>query len=394
MTAQQTAPRIWRVLGDKRGDNGQVERVARALEARHGWKSALRHLEMQPKFVLGKPRVGPTLYHLDPARSDPLEPPWPDLILTSGRRPANAALWIKQQSGGRAKIVLLGKPSGWMAHFDLIVTSAETLPAPYDNVLHIGLPLMDVDPARLEEGEARWRADLAPLPRPLTAFLIGGPTNPFRYTAAVQARLRRRIEEVLDAGGTAYLVGSRRTPPGFMEGLARGFDGMVQVFDWAQATGENPYAGLLALADRFVVTGDSISMQVEVVRLGKPLEIVPLPTGWLGRLDNGRRRLSAWLFQPRRDGRHMAETARITLARLLYRLKLLPQTRHFPAFHQMLIERGLASWIGEDTTPVSEPMSEPEYGQADALETDADMARILARIERLLAANGFSGGRP
>jgi mitochondrial fission protein ELM1 len=392
LTAQPTTPRIWRVLGDKRGDNGQVERVARALEERHGWQSTLRHLEMQPKFVEGKPRVGPTLYHLDLARSAPLEPPWPDLILTSGRRPANAALWIKQQSCGKTRIVLMGKPSGWMAHFDLIVTSAETLPAPYDNVLHIGLPLMDVDPARLEEGAARWRTNLAPLPRPLTAFLIGGPTNPFRYTPAVQARLRRRIEEVLGAGGTAYLVGSRRTPPGFMAGLARGFDGRVQVFDWAQGTGENPYAGLLALADRFVVTGDSISMQVEVVRLGKPLEIIPLPTGWLGKLDNGRRRLSAWLFQPRRDER-LAETARIALARLLYQLKLLPQTRHFPAFHQMLIDRGLASWIGQDDLSIPETAPAPPATRPDTLETDADMARILMRIDALLAPEGTSGGR-
>ncbi len=58
--------------------------------------------------------------------------------------------------------------------------------------------------------------------------------------------------------------------------------------------------GLLGLADRFIVTGDSISMMVEVTRLGKPLEILPLPCGLLGTLDQVRRSLARWLFNPGR----------------------------------------------------------------------------------------------
>ncbi|MBE0454890.1 mitochondrial fission ELM1 family protein [Roseovarius autotrophicus] len=374
MSAGTTGPRIWRVLGDKRGDNGQVEMIADALSAARGWHSELRHLEMQPQWVLGKPRVAASLSHLDMGRSDALAPPWPDLILTSGRRPANAALWIKARSGGRARIVLVGKPSGMMDHFDLIVTSAETLPAPFPNVLHIGLPLMRVDPARLEAGRAEWQAALAALPRPIVAFLIGGPTNPFVYNASVTARLRARIAQVLAEGGTPYVVGSRRTPEGLVAALTEGQTAEVPRFDWHAPDGGNPYAGLLALADRFVVTGDSISMQLEVARLARPLEILPLPTGWLGGLDNGRRALASWLFQPPQDG-SPREHARIALARTLYRLRLMPQTRHFPRFHQTLIDRGLATWIAEHSHAT----------RADtATETDADMARILARIDALL----------
>jgi mitochondrial fission protein ELM1 len=373
MSAEATGPRIWRVLGDKRGDNGQVEMIANALVTR-GWRAELRHLEMQPQWVLGKPPVAASLSHLDMARSDALAPPWPDLILTSGRRPANAALWIKAQSGRRARIVLVGKPSGMMDHFDLIITSAETLVAPFPHVLNIGLPLMRVDPARLDAGRTEWQARLGPLPRPLVAFLIGGPTNPFVYDASVAERLRARIAAVLAEGGTPYVVGSRRTPEGFVAALAEGQAGAVPRFDWHAPGGENPYAGLLALGERFVVTGDSISMQVEVARIGKPLEILPLPTGGLGWLDHMRRQAASRLFQPPQDGSAL-EAARIALARALFRLRLMPQTRHFPRFHQTLIDRGLATWIGDDGTAT----------RADtATETDADMACILARIDALL----------
>ncbi|BAZ93686.1 nucleoside-diphosphate-sugar epimerase [Thiohalobacter thiocyanaticus] len=379
MSSQGRAPRIWRVLGDKRGDNGQVEVIAEALARQRGWTSELRHLEMQPRYVFGKPRVGPTLYHLDPERSDALTPPWPDLILTSGRRPANAALWIKQQSGGRSRIVLVGKPSGWMAHFDLIITSAETLPAPFPNVMHIGLPLMQLDPARLEAGRAEWEQAFAALPRPLVAFLIGGPTNPFVYNNTVVRRLRDRIDQVLASGGTPYLVGSRRTPPRFMQRLRRDLPAAVQVYDWNDPQDGNPYAGLLALGDRFVVTGDSISMQVEVARLGRPLEILPLPTGWFGGIDNARRRLAAWLFQPVRAD-NSGEQARIATARALYHLRLLQQTRHFPRFHQMLVDQGLARWAGDDADAAGAHGGPDRAGE----QTEQDLQRILERIDRLL----------
>jgi mitochondrial fission protein ELM1 len=369
MSRAATPPRIWRVLGDKKGDNAQVEVIAGALARQRGWDSESRHLEMLPKYVRGKPRVAPTLHHIDRARSDPLEPPWPDLILTRGRRPSNVALWIRKQSGGRTRIVLLGKPAGWlshyMSHFDLIITSSETLPAPFDNVMQIDLPLMQIGADRLAAGRAEWESTLAPLPRPLVAFLVEAET-----------RLRTRIAQVLAEGGTPYLVGSRRTPPGFLRRVQEGLPAPLRVFDWAGPEGGNPYTGLLALGDRFVVTGDSISMQVEVARLGKPLEILPLPFGWLGRLDDVRRRLAAWMFQPPRDGRP-AEAVRLGIARGLYHLRLMQQTRHFPRFHQNLVDRGLATWAGDAG-------EDGPTGQTGSTATEDDVSRILARIDPLL----------
>ena len=380
MSGAGAPPRIWRVLGDKRGDNAQVEVIADALERARGWSSELRHLEMLPEYVHGKPRVAPTLHHIDKARSDKLEPPWPDLILTRGRRPSNAALWIKAQSGGRTRIVLLGKPAGWLTHymswFDLVITSSETLPAPFDNVMQIDLPLMQVSADRLAAGRAEWERTLAPLPRPLVAVLIGGPTSPYVYNAETAARLRARAERVLADGGTPWLVGSRRTPPGFLERVRRGLDDRLRVFDWARPGGGNPYTGLLAMADRFVVTGDSISMQVEVARLGKPLEIVPLPFGWLGRADDARRRAAAWMFQPPRDD-SAPERARLAAARGLYHLRLMQQTRHFPRFHQALVDRGLASWAG---TEGPDGTGDPPVSTAAA----DDVTRILRRIDPLV----------
>ena len=115
-TTSRDGARVWLVLGDKMGDNGQVYTIRDALN----WPVEIKHIKMLAQYVFGKPKVGPTLYHIDREASDALQPPWPDLIITVGRRPANVALWIREQSGGRTRIVLVGKPSGMMQQFDLI----------------------------------------------------------------------------------------------------------------------------------------------------------------------------------------------------------------------------------------------------------------------------------
>ena len=294
MSRAGTSPRIWRVLGDKRGDNAQVEVIADALERARGWPSELRHLEMLPKYVQGKPRVGPTLHHIDQARSDKLEPPWPDLILTRGRRPSNAALWIKAQSGGRTRIVLLGKPAGWLTHymswFDLVITSSETLPAPFDNVMQIDLPLMQVSPDRLAAGRAEWEGTLAPLPRPIVAVLIGGPTSPYVYNAETVASLRARIARtVLADGGTPWLVGSRRTPPGFLDGC-----GAALTTGCASSTGLAPRGATPIPACWRWPTGSSSPATASRCRSRSP--------GWANRWRSCRCRSAGWGARTMRAG--------------------------------------------------------------------------------------------
>ena len=100
------APRIWVVVGDKAGDNAQIEAVIERLP----WRVEYRRLHFKKAFQKGKPPFFASLYHVDKPHSDALAPPWPDIVITIGRRPAMAALWIRRQSGNRTRIVLFGRP--------------------------------------------------------------------------------------------------------------------------------------------------------------------------------------------------------------------------------------------------------------------------------------------
>ncbi len=370
-------PRVWVLVSDKQGDNGQIETIVDAL----GWDCERKYVHMRPEWVLGKPHYRPSLDHIDPERSDPIEGPWPDLILTVGRRPSMVALWIRRASGNRTRIVLVGKPSGHMRDFSLVIASAENQLPPLDNYLPISLPLMRLDPQEVAAEAERWRSRLEALPRPLIAFLVGGETNPFVMNRQVAHQLvasaRRVVEE---QGGTPYITTSRRTTPEVVEVLRNELPPEAVFFEWSGQAAENPYRALLGSADGFVVTGDSISMMVEVIYLRRPLAIFPLPVGRLGQLDQLRRSLAHWLFNPRKLTRR--DRLRHRVARGVFYVdyfKLLCATRDFRAFHRHLVERKLAVWAGEEF-------------RGSAGELPDDLQRVVARIRALAPEEGADAG--
>lgn len=344
------APRTWVILGDKRGDNGQVETLVDAL----GWPVEQRFVQPLPQWVYGKPRYRATLDHLDREKSDALAPPWPELILTCGRRPSMAALWVREQSGGATRIALVGKPSGRLPDFDLVIASGENQMPPLPNVQMVALPFMRVRNESVTAAAAAWAARLDPLPRPLVAFLVGGETNPFVMDARVADGLVAEARRVAAAGGTPYVTTSRRTTDDVVAALRRDLPPEARLYSWSPDAPpeDNPYRALLGAADGFVVTGDSISMQVEVARLRRPLAIYPLPTGAFGTADLWRRRFASWLNDPRCHT--TADRWRQRAARAVFRLdylKLFSATRDFQAFHRLLVDRGLAVHAGEPLTP-------------------------------------------
>jgi hypothetical protein len=239
---------------------------------------------------------------------------------------------------------------------------------PLPNVLTVTLPLMRIDEAKVAAAAEAWRSRLAGLPRPLIGFMIGGPTGPFRFDDTVTRRLLALIDQVVADGGTPYLTTSRRTPPATIEALQASLSPGARLFRWTPDAPDNPYLGLLGLADGFVVTGDSISMLVEIAGLRKPLAILELPCGWFGRLDMIRRRWIRQMFDPA-QGRGRLRRAAVMA---LYGIGVINHTRDFAAFYDLLIERGMAVRAGEAFAP-----------PCGVVPDELDL--VVARIKALLA---------
>src|SRR5262249_28323266 len=162
--------------------------------------------------------------------------------------------------------------------FDLvIVMDHDGLAAP--NVLSLPTALNEITPGRLIAASKDWTDVFAPLKRPLTGVLLGGPTKQRPFTLD-QARTllnglqaRRRVH-----GGSLAVTASRRTPPEISALFAAAAAVDPGVWFW-NGEGPNPYLGVLAHADRLVVTSDSVSMISEALATPRPVEVFDLNAG-------------------------------------------------------------------------------------------------------------------
>jgi len=211
-------PRVWMLTGDKTGDNAQLAVLVDAVTATLGWPVEHRRLAFRPGFRRGKPLFLASTYHVDRDRSDPLEPPWPDLVLTVGLRPAMVALWLKRRAAGRTRVVLLGRPKRGIAAYDLVVAPVQYRLPDDPGVLRLSLPLMRPDAERLDAAARDWQAAMAVRPRPLVAVLVGAATRPYRFGADEVAALLRQARALAE-GGSLWISTSRRTPAAVLQAL-------------------------------------------------------------------------------------------------------------------------------------------------------------------------------
>lgn len=373
--ASTSAPRVWVLISDKIGDDSQSLLVAETL----GWPFEVRKMVFGDREWRWRARRrGPTLDNVIAEESSGLEPPWPDLVISAGRRQVPVVIWIKQQSGGRTRLVQFNRPPEIDA-FDLVIAPPQLRVPPRHNVFNLRLALQRRDdPKRLEEAGARWEARLAGRPRPWIAAMVGGPAWPFSFEAPFAAEMMRQLQAYADGQGGSLLVStSRRTPDDAAAAMVAGARPCDFVYRWSSDPETNPYFGFLALADQFVVTGDSASMLTEIVRLGKPVAIYNMPERW-----SLNKRVKS-VFRNMLHGSHLPEDR--PMSALRRRLSDAGQhlgfgyQRDFPHFHRRLVQGGWANRFGDPITP---PTAQPPD----------DLPLVVARIRRLMAEAGHDIG--
>jgi mitochondrial fission protein ELM1 len=268
-------PRVWALLGQKPGDNGQVLALAEAV----GWPFETRRLAFRASELLTNRLLGVTLLGLDRSRSDPLRPPWPELIITTGRRNEPVARWIQREAGGRehCRLVHVGRPWAPVEVFDLIVTTPQYALPQHPRILHTEAPMHRVTPSALAAAAARWRDALAATPTPRIAVLLGGHVGPWTFTAAKGRLLGDQVDAMArELHGSLLVSTSVRTPAAVIDAFVGALTVPHTLYRWGVGDPDNPYLGYLALADRIVVTSDSMSMLTEATATGRPVFVFDL----------------------------------------------------------------------------------------------------------------------
>lgn len=351
-------PRIWILSDGKVGHTTQSEALARLL----GWPYEVKHLRFHwwnrfQKVLWGL--LPPHTVGLDVARSSPLNPPWPDIVLNAGWRSVPVARWIRKKNQGHTRIVQLGRKAGFSIDlFDVAITPTYYNFPPHPRRIETATPLNQLTRQSVDEVNRQWPNLFRNAPHPRIALILGGPTTVFSLTPDMATQLACQAKDLAkQCGGTIFAVTSPRTG----EPIAQAFESILQpehfLHRWRPGQTANPYLAYLAGADVILVTGDSESMLAEAASLGKPVYIIPLPEKpqtWIARLNDWIIRL-AYSRPLNKRGTVRPQQGLERLCARLMRGGLVQPRRDLTILHESLIQRGIARRFGEPIQNGSRP---------------------------------------
>lgn len=264
--------KIWVLIDDRVGNKNQAIGLADALNEPYITKKLnYNFFSIFPNFLLGK-----NDFYINKSTSDKLDPPFPELVISSGRRTAPIALRIKEKSP-KTKIVQIMRPAIEDEKFDLIILPQHDKYYGTTNVYRTIGAINKITPQILEASLKEFRNNFSQLSLRIISVIIGGSSKRYKFNKKDADSLVSIIEQlVINHGAQVFISFSRRTPESTKESFYKAFSPPHYIYD-PDKGGYNPYLGMIAACDFVIVTGDSISMCSDVITSGKPLYIYMSP---------------------------------------------------------------------------------------------------------------------
>lgn len=199
-----------------------------------------------------------------------LAPPWPAVAIATGRASIPYIRALRKAAGPAIFTIVLQDPKSgantanliWVPEHDRrrganVIT---TTTAPHSYSLQ-----------RLAELRRNLPPEIAALPRPRIAVVLGGKNGIYKFTDADDDRLAAGLTSLGHLGASFMLTPSRRTHDRLRRVAEAATRDRPRVF-W-DGSGPNPYPHFLAAADWLVVTADSVNMTGEACATGRPVYV-------------------------------------------------------------------------------------------------------------------------
>ena len=249
-----SSPEVW-VLAD---DRPEYARQAAALADALGWPWQLKASPVETRVA----------------------PPWPDLVITSGRSNASVTRELVKKSSGYTRVVQIGsdgEPA--TGAFDAVVTPGYFHLPPHRRRIEVLTPLTPVNPERLSRARECWPRLFGEALQPRIVLLVGEAVTDHGLNPETARRMGEELRSFAQlAGGSLFALTSPRADSAAMAALVAGLGESVHLHTWRpDDDSDSPYFAYLELADALVVTGDSEILLADAAAAGKPVYIYPLP---------------------------------------------------------------------------------------------------------------------
>lgn len=203
-----------------------------------------------------------------------IEQPYPEIIISCGRKAALVAAAIKKSVPG-VKVIYIQDPQMSSKHFDVVV-AMEHDKISGENVIKTRFALHRINKEILEKAREQFAPKFAAYAHPHISVLIGGSTNKYSLTKERMETLIAGLQaKFAGTKGSLLITTSRRTGAENIAALKSELAGSKNIYIY-DGEGENPYIGLLACADEIMVTNDSVNMMSEAFATGKKVSIINL----------------------------------------------------------------------------------------------------------------------
>lgn len=267
MSSEYRKSSCWVISDGAAGNERQALALAKALDLQ---PRVLRLSVAQPWAAFAPRLTWAARRALRDQDARPIGPPWPDIAIGCGRRAALLTRCLRGWSKGRCFTVQILDPRVSPSLFDVVVAPRHDRLSASNLIETLGA-LNSIDDAWLAAGRAHF-AELGQCPAPRTAVLIGASNSAQTLNDAYFEALHRELAGLFERHAGSFLVSaSRRTPADRIADLRRRFAAWPGVFWAGPEDGENPYPGILAWADRIVVTADSVNMISEACATQVPV---------------------------------------------------------------------------------------------------------------------------
>ncbi len=260
----------WTLTDGHAGNRRQADALAASLDC-----GTFTDWSLQPRLpwsALAPRRFTGAGNAFGPAFAHALAQP-PRLAIGCGRQAALATRLLRERG---SQVVQILDPRIDTRHWDLVV-APEHDQRRGSNVVPLLGSLNPVDDAWLSQARDTF-AMFAELPRPRTAVLLGGSSAHARFDRSAFEVLASKLEVALARdGGSVLVTTSRRTPADLIAALRHRYVETPGLVWCGEADGANPYAGVLAWADRIVCSPDSVNMVSEACATMAPVFVFDPP---------------------------------------------------------------------------------------------------------------------
>jgi mitochondrial fission protein ELM1 len=197
-------------------------------------------------------------------------PPWPVIAIATGRASIPYIRALKRKAGAATFTVVLQDPKSGPRTADLIWVPAHDLRRGA-NVITTPTSPHSFSAARLAELRREIPPEIAALPAPRIAVVLGGKNGVYKYTEADDQRFAAALGSLAALGASFLITPSRRTHQRLVSAVEAATRNSPRII-W-DGSGDNPYPYFLAHADALIVTADSVNMTGEACATGRPVYV-------------------------------------------------------------------------------------------------------------------------